>query len=142
MNKPKQSSIVVRRGYHLVELIGAISLFAVAVSLVVGIAGFAVGFEKAEKRRVKALATAENLMERLTSLPFDSLQEVAVNAPGFLPANLVDDPELQAKIEIKAADGQPGLILVRVTVARLDPSKAARPVVLVAWVSKARRLGR
>ncbi len=134
--------IIGRRGYHLVELIGAISLFSVAVSLVLGMASFAIGFERSEKRRIRAIATAENVMERLTALPFDVLEESAVNAPGFLPAYLSEDLELQTKIEIKKDDDETSLKSLRVTVNSRDQSKGARPVVLRAWVSKARRPGR
>ena len=69
-----------RRGYGLAEIAMAVLLVMVAMNLTVKILAVTGTQRRAADRRLWALETASNVLERVTAGPFDAVTEDAVRA--------------------------------------------------------------
>ena len=125
-----------RRGYGLFELAIAIFLLSVVLGVMVKVVN-GVGIERrAADRRLFAIQEASNLMERLTSEPFDTLsnERAKVISEGSLPKKSLPDASWQ--IDVSELKGGP-LPAKRLSV-RLrwkDRSQGwDSPVSLTSWV--------
>ena len=69
-----------RRGYGLAEVAVALLLLMVAMNLMVKVLGVVGSERRAADRRLWAVETASNVLERVSSEPFDSITVDAVRA--------------------------------------------------------------
>jgi hypothetical protein len=68
-----------RRGFTLVELAGAVFVLGATMALTVQVLGWVAAERRTALRRQWALREADNLLERITSLPYDRVATAAID---------------------------------------------------------------
>jgi prepilin-type N-terminal cleavage/methylation domain-containing protein len=124
-----------RRGYGLIELTIATLLLAVAMTIVAQTAGWLSTERRGAERRQRALQEAANLMERLSSRPWDELTPELARAQVLTPATRAFLRDGTLDVVIIPETGDPPAKRITVRVYWGDPSAGlVAPVKLVAWV--------
>jgi hypothetical protein len=121
-----------RRGYGLLEMAIAALMLAVAMALVVQAASWLAAERRGAERRQRAVQEAANLMERLTSLPWDELTPGRAAAQTLSPATreILRDGSLTVDVSDEPGDPPARRVAIRIGWG------SAAPVRLVAWVHR------
>ena len=139
--KSKTFPYASRRGFTLAETTAAGLLLIVALASFAQILGWVAGERRAFERRRLALATASNLMERATALPWDRLNDDSLQKlwlSGIARANL-PKATLSAEFSDEKDDGIESK-KINLTIRWIGSHGVAdRPVRLVGWVYRPRR---
>jgi prepilin-type N-terminal cleavage/methylation domain-containing protein len=131
-----------RRGFGLVELTIATLLLGLAMTIVAQTAGWLAAERRGADRRRRALQEAANLMERLSSRPWDELTpELARDQRLSEPTKaILRDGALEVAVAPEASDPKAKRIAIRIQWG--DPSAGlVAPVRLVGWVHRRDRKG-
>lgn len=115
-----------RRGYHLMELIGAIALVGAAMVLVQKLIVATARLEKSERERTSGLVAADAMLARLSALPWESL-DASAQPVREIAQSLGEKPGREAEVAIDQVPGEPGLKSIAVTI-RFDRPDRGAPI--------------
>jgi prepilin-type N-terminal cleavage/methylation domain-containing protein len=139
---PAASHRAHRRGFGLVELSIATLLLAVAMAIVVQVAGWLAAERRGAERRQRAIQEAANLMERLTSRPWDELTPDLARSQALSPATAAVLRNGVLQVAIVPEAGKPTTKRIAIRLGWGDPAGGGpAPVRLVAWVHRRDREG-
>jgi prepilin-type N-terminal cleavage/methylation domain-containing protein len=127
-----------RRGFTMIEMVAAMALLMVAMTLVVELVGWVAAERRAAERRTRAIQEAANLMERLTARAPGVLTPEGVAALRLSPAAQAALPGGELKVRLDPAED--GLTRIRLELRWRDRSGGFEaPVRLTSWVAPQRR---
>lgn len=125
----------VRRGFTLVEVSAAAAILALCMALTVQVVGWVGAERRIAARRQWALREADNLMERLTIRPWESLKPDGVDDPKVVERIRSELPDGRLKIEVSPATGDPAAKRVRVEIRwKNKAGNDDAPVQVTAWI--------
>jgi Tfp pilus assembly protein PilV len=127
----------IRRGTTIIELCVAAALLAAALSVVVSMLGVVARQRRSAELRARALEEADNLLERLTAEPWESITPEQIANLGLAAKVAESLPDGELRIDVTSAPE-------RSTTKRIDLSVAWRPAVgrpanhvrLTTWVER------
>jgi len=124
-----------RRGFGIAEIAVSAILLATALVLVSQIAITLATERKGTERRQRAFQEAANVMERLTSRPWDELTPEAAKGMTLTPLTLAALREGSLSVVLTPVSGDPSAKKITVEVGWSNRSGGREaPVRLVAWV--------
>ena len=124
-----------RSGFTLLEVSVAGFLLVILMAITVQVLGWATAERVAIERRQWAIQEAGNIMERLTTQPWESLTAEAAAAVELSPQAREMLSESELKIEVANEPGQPSAKRLTVQVRwQRRPGQPAAPVRLTSWV--------
>lgn len=82
------------RGFTIIEIIFALSIFAIGILAVSSLSISAVGSNATSRRITEATARAEDRLERLAALPYDSIQDGQQTEGGYQITWVVVEDEI------------------------------------------------
>jgi hypothetical protein len=141
--RPVRFGIHKRRGYHLMEIAGAIVVLGVAATLTTRLIVESTRVERSNSRRMIAINEASNVVERLATIDWDRLD-------ADLAAAMKLDPDAAARLPqaslITTIDRSKDDLLIKkihVEIAWMDSTGTrARPVTLTVWRARPGRNAR
>ena len=131
----RKSRIGSPTGFTLLELSVAAVVLMLVMAITVQVLGWAAAERRAAERRRWAAQEAANVMERLTSRPWDSLTAEAAAAVELSPQARAVLPEGELAIEVTSQPGPPRAKRLIVAVRWQRPAgQPAASVRLTSWI--------
>lgn len=129
-----------RRGYHLMEIAGAIVVLGVAATLTTRLIVESTRVERSNSRRMIAINEASNVVERLATIDWDRLDADLAAATKLDPDAAARLPQASLKTTIDPPKDDRLLKKIHVEIAWMDSTGTrARPVTLTVWRARSRR---
>lgn len=82
------------RGFTIIEVMFALSIFSIGILAVSGLAISSVGSNASARRITDATALAEDRLERLAALPYDNIQDGQLTDDGYQISWVVVEDEI------------------------------------------------
>ena len=141
--RPVRFGIHKRRGYHLMEIAGAIVVLGVATTLTMRLIVESTRVERANSRRMIAINEASNVVERLATIDWDRLDADLAAATKLDPDAAARLPQASLKTTIDRSKEDLLIKKIHVEIAWMDSTGTrARPVTLTVWLARPGRNAR
>ena len=141
--RPDRFNIHKRRGYHLMEIAGAIVVLGVAATLTTRLIVESTRVERANSRRMIAINEASNIVERLATIDWDRLDADLAAATKLDPAAAARLPQASLKTTIDRSKDDLLIKKIHVEIVWTDSTgRRARPVTLTVWRARPGRNAR
>lgn len=135
-----RSNIHKRRGYHLMEIAGAIVVLGVATTLTMRLIVESTRVERANSRRMIAINEASNVVERLAAIDWDRLDAELAGKTTLDPDAATRLPHASLKTTIDPPKDDLMIKKIHVEIVWMEPTGTrARPVALTVWRARPRR---
>lgn len=141
MTRNTQARHARRKGYGLLEVAVAVFLLMVAMSVTVRVVGWMGRERRTAERRSLALQEASNVLEHVTTLPFDRVNTDLVNelTAKSQATALLPDPQWETEVTDSAGDAPRSRRVTLKLRWKADNGEPGPPVRLSAWVFPQRR---
>lgn len=141
--RPVRFGIHKRRGYHLMEIAGAIVVLGVAATLTTRLIVESTRVERSNSRRMIAINEASNVVERLATIDWDRLDADLAAATKLDPDAAARLPQASLKTTIDRSKEDLLIKKIHVEIAWMDSTGSrARPVTLTVWRARPGRNAR
>jgi Tfp pilus assembly protein PilE len=123
-----------RRGISLLELLAATVVLAALMAAVAQVAVLSAGQHAAMERRMLALSEAQQLVERISAMPWGEITETRLGEFTPSPELLKALPAAELAVSVADETGSPPGKRIVVEISwHAQPDVRARPVRLVTW---------